>query len=137
MKSYIKLYGPPILKAIKTLEKISIDMPEVCIMNSLIERTLYDFGTSNQLGKSKPKTKHHEESLRDDVKWVMDYFEDAGAITRDRCQNIISYSGENMGEYDFYFEWFTVPNNEQYNSLIEKIDEALEPLGCKYTITTK
>jgi hypothetical protein len=29
--SYVKLYSPPVLKAIKTLEKIAVDTPEVCI----------------------------------------------------------------------------------------------------------
>jgi hypothetical protein len=29
--SYVKLYVPPVMKAIKTLEKIAVDTPEVCI----------------------------------------------------------------------------------------------------------
>ena len=37
MKSYIKIYGPPVLKAIKALETIAVDMPEVCIWNTIIE----------------------------------------------------------------------------------------------------
>ncbi len=36
MKSYIKIYGPPILEAIKALEKLAIDTPEVCIMDPII-----------------------------------------------------------------------------------------------------
>lgn len=39
MRSYIKLYGPPVYKAIKTLESIAIDMPEVCIMDPIIQQT--------------------------------------------------------------------------------------------------
>ena len=37
MISYIKIYGPPLLKAIKALEKIAVDMPEVCIMDNQIK----------------------------------------------------------------------------------------------------
>ena len=40
MRSYIKVYGPPILEAIKELEKLAIDMPEVCIMDCVIARDL-------------------------------------------------------------------------------------------------
>jgi len=36
MRSYIKIYGPPISKAIKELEKLAIGMPEVCIMDYVI-----------------------------------------------------------------------------------------------------
>ena len=36
MRSYIKVYGPPVMKAIKALEKIAVDEPQVCIMDSLI-----------------------------------------------------------------------------------------------------
>jgi len=50
---------------------------------------------------------------------------------------LISKSGERLGEYDFFYEWFTEPKLDQLNGLIEKIDEALTPLGCRYTITTK
>lgn len=121
MKSYVKIYGPPVLKAVRELEKIAVDMPEVCIMDTLLEQalpSLYD-------------------RVRDfDI--VSDYFGSMPTtITRERCGTIISSSGERLGEYDFYFDWFTEPNMEQLNDLIEKIDEALEPLGCKYTITTK
>jgi hypothetical protein len=58
-------------------------------------------------------------------------------ISVERCGSIISESGEKLGEYDFFFEWFTEPTMVQVYDLLEKIDEALAPLGCKYTITTK
>ena len=40
MRSYIKIYGPPILEAIKELEKLAVDMPGVCIMDHFIQRDL-------------------------------------------------------------------------------------------------
>jgi hypothetical protein len=115
MKSLIKIYGPPTLKAIKKLQKIAIDMPEVCIMDTVISQDLPRF---------------------DSVEGTMDFF-GATDITVERCSNIISKSGESLGEHDFYYEWFTEPSMGQLNDLIGKIDEAMTPLGCKYTITTK
>ncbi|UCD45875.1 MAG: hypothetical protein JSV27_05160 [Candidatus Bathyarchaeota archaeon] len=120
MRTYIKIYGPPILKSLKVLEKIAIDMPEVCIMDTLIVSGLPDVG-SGRLG--------HQED-------VSEYFSGIGEITKERCDTIISKSSSTLGEYDFFFEWFTGPTMDQLDMLTEKIDEALAPLGCKYTMTT-
>lgn len=117
MKSYIKIYGPPTLKSIRALEKLAVDMPEVCIMDTIISQSETQF---------------------DEMTGIIDYFGSLPIeISVERCGNIISKSGELLGENDFYFEWFTDPTMDQLNDLIEKIDEALTPLGCKYTITTK
>lgn len=117
MKSFIKFYGPPVLKAMKALENIAIDMPEVCIMNTTILHSITPFT---------------------DPQSTMSYFSALPAkIGVERCDTIISKSGETLGEYDFFFEWFTEPSMDQLNGLIEKIDEAITPLGCRYTITTK
>ena len=120
--SYIKIYGPPVLKAIKELEKIAVDMPEVCIMDTVMAG-VPDYSTAFS-----------------DPDFTSNYFSQTlGSVEFEveRCGTIISKSGEKLGEYDFFFEWFTEPTMEQLNELIEKIDEALTPLGCKYTITTE
>jgi hypothetical protein len=121
MKSCIKFYGPPILKAIKALEKIAIDMPEVCILDALIQPSIYSTGLLHT----------------SDVDWTMRYFGELGEISYERCGKIISKSGERLGDYDFCFEWFKEPDTEQLHKLIEKIDEVITPLGCRYAITTK
>jgi hypothetical protein len=119
--SYIKIYGPPVLKAIRELEKIAVDFPEVCIMNTVIAST-----------ESDPM-------MYTDPEFSQGYFSAfyPGEIEVERCSDIISNSGQKLGEYDFFFEWFTDPTMDQINQLMEKIDEALTPLGCNYTITTK
>jgi hypothetical protein len=118
--SYVRIYGPPIMKAIRELEKLAVDMPEICIMNTIL-------ANAPQLN-----------AYLTDPGATSEYF---GAIPIDvkveRCGNIISKSGEKLGEYDFFFEWFTKPTQNQVNDLIEVIDEKLAPLGCKYTLTTK
>jgi hypothetical protein len=116
VKSYIKIYGPPILKAIRELEKVAIDSPEVCIMDTVIDAGGPQFNTQEG---------------------IADFFGGAGDITVERCSNIISKSGESLGEYDFFFEWFVDPTMDQLNELIGNIDKTLKPLKCMYTITTK
>ena len=116
MKSYIRIYGPPLLEAIRVLEKIAVNMPEVCIMDTMIEFSMPQFNTANG---------------------IMNYFSSIGGVPEKRCGTIISKSGVKMGDFDFVFEWFKDPKMEQVNMLIEKIDEALAPLGVKYTIATK
>jgi hypothetical protein len=124
MKSYIKIYGPPILKAIKALEKIALDMPEVCIMDSSIV-----------VGGGLPG--YIDDVSGGGLSGIMQYFGGPSEISEERCETIISKSGESLGEYDFYFEWFKDPDMDELNSLIEKIDKALTKVKVKYTITTK
>lgn len=79
IRSYVKIYGPPLMKAIEALESIEIDTKEI----------------------------------------------PAKAI------------GFTLGEYDYCFEWTRrQPDPPQFYRLIEKIDEALMPLGVRYTIQT-
>jgi hypothetical protein len=114
MKSYVKVYGPPLLKAIKALEKVAIGLPEVCIWDTFIAYS--------------PPSNSYEGVSR--------YFAGLGEVPEKRCSTIISKSGESLGEHDFYFEWFKKPTMDEIHNLIEKIDETLAPLGVKYTLTT-
>lgn len=116
MRSYIKIYGPPVYDALKELEKIAIQMPQVTMMNTIIE--------------FEPSFMHGEEPL--------DYFSTFSGVevTKESVKKIISRSGARVGEYDFYFEWAKNPTMKDLNELIKRIDKALKPLGCKYTITT-
>ena len=115
MKSYIKIFGPPVLKSLRALEVLAVDTPEVCIMDTIMAQGLPTLGQTGE---------------------VMEFFSHAGGITVERCDNIISKSGGELGEHDFYFEWFVSPTQDQINDLIQKVDDALSPLGAKYTITT-
>jgi hypothetical protein len=119
MISYVKLYGPPIYDAIKELEKIAVGMPEVCIMSTTYVASMVP-------NVADPETAYH-------------YFMDTGIseITKKRCNTIISKSSERLGEYDFFFEWFKKPTMVELNDLIKRIDNALKPVGTRYSITTK
>ena len=118
--SYVRLYGPPIMKAIRELEKLAVDMPETCIMDTIL-------ANAPQLN-----------SYLNDPGATMEYFSSIPIDVKvERCGTIISKSGDLLGEYDFFFEWFTKPTQSQVNDLIKVIDEKLAPLGCRYTLTTK
>ena len=119
MKSYVKIYGPPLLKAIKALEKIAVTMPEVCIWDIHMAAS----------------SSFRSQSFSSDE--VRTFFHDVGEVPTKRCSTIISKSGQSIGEHDFFFEWFKDPTMDELNNLIGKIDEALTPLGCKYTLITK
>ena len=116
MKSFIRIYGPPLLKAMRALEKLAISTSEVCIMDPMIDLAAPQFNTQEG---------------------IMNYFSAAGGIPEQRCRTILTKSGIKLGDYDFVFDWFKEPKIEQINILIEQIDEALAPLGVQYTITTK
>jgi hypothetical protein len=128
MNIYIKIFGPPILKAIRELEKMAIDMPEVCIMDFVIS-TEIPSSLVEDLGGYSDKSHNI----------VSDYFfrGTSSRVPIERCQTIISKSGLNLEGFDFCFEWPGKPSVKQIEDLVERIDVALEPLGVMYTITTK
>ena len=127
MRSFVKIIGPPLLEAVKELEKIAVDMPQVCVMDEAI---LLDIPRSMARDIGEP-IEYPE--------YVSEFFSRRTGVRvkTERCQNIISESGEMLGEYDFFFEWFEEPSMGQLNDLIGKIDEALGPLGCLYSLTTR
>ena len=120
MKSYIKIYGPPMLKSLRALEALALDTPEVCIMDTIMAQELSKLSRLDEVKMYFFSSRSHR----------------VGKITDERCKNIISKSGSELGKYDFYFEWFMPPTQEQINDLIQNVDDALSPLGAKYTITT-
>lgn len=129
MRSYIKVYGPPILEAIRELEKVAIGMPEVCVMDQVILKDLSP-RIARDLGGDTVGTV--------DVAVSGFFMQRTGVVVPvKRCHSIISKHGQKLGEYDFFFEWYEEPETSQLIDLIRKIDEALKPLGCRYTITTK
>ena len=117
MKSYIKIYGPPILKALDELEKVARKMPEISFYYHYIVGVI-------PVGK-----------------WGIAPSEEKqlglGEEYKEKYRQSVSKSGYTLGDYDFFFEWEKEPDGELLRNLIEKIENVLTPLGCKYTITTK
>ena len=136
MRSYIKLLGPPIIEGIKALEKVAIDMPEVCMMHRAFVK-----GLSPHIARDvglEPQRDYKTDVPRYDSAGLVEYFRSSGVfVTEERCESIISESGQALGEYDFFFEWLKKPSMSQLMDLILKIDEALADAGCLYSINTK
>ncbi len=129
MRSYIKIYGPPISEAITALEKLAVDIPEVCIMDHAIVRDLSPEIAKEVGGAAALPSGGSVSGFFMQRTGVM--------VPVKRCHSIISKHGQKLGEYDFFFEWYKKPETAQLNDLIKRIDDALKPLGCLYTITTK
>lgn len=119
MKSYIRIYGPPIAKALRVLEKIATESPEVMISSyySTIIPT--------------PFTPDYPEAMSRYYATMPD------EIPVKEKEKLISKSGHTLGEYDFFFEWARDPSWEEVEKLLTKIDEALAPLGCRYHMVTR
>jgi hypothetical protein len=115
LKALIRLYGPPYRKAIEVLEKIAVESPNVCLMNPLLL---------------------HADPYSQAIDWIYNYFKERGKISYERCNNILA-EGKDLEGYDFVFLLKIEPTREYVDELINKIDEALKPLGTMYTLTIK
>ncbi len=115
-RSYIKIYGPPLGKGLRALEKVAVEMSKKTTMRfysvSIPDITISPTGTEGV-----PTT--------------------IGGLSERESVKLISRSSQVLGDYDFFFEWGVEPTVKEINELIDMIDAALIECGCKYTITTK
>jgi hypothetical protein len=119
-RSYIKIYGPPVLRAIKALESVAVDMSRSVELR-FSNRCIPYPGP----GQETFEWQRYVEGLR---RTYVDCYEPV---------RLISEAHEMLGDYDFFFEWSGKPKMDQLMDLIGRIDNALRGLGCLYTITTK
>lgn len=115
LKALIRIFGPSYLEAISNLERIAVENPHICIMNSFLL---------------------HADIFTEAIDWVYSYFKERGNVSYERCGEILA-KGEDLEGYDFVFVWMIEPNQEYINDLINRIDEALKPTGAMYTMTLK
>ena len=137
MITFLKIFGPPVLKAIRALELIAVSMPEVRIMDTIIVQGISK-DISRDVGVSQTQRAGRGSLGLYPGGSVRRYFTSHDiAVPVERTRSIVSNAGESLGDYDFFFEWVQEPTMEQVFDLIERIDVALAPLGCWYKITTK
>lgn len=115
-------------KAVKALRKIAVDLPEVCIMDTGIAAALSAPSTGSGMSGG---------SAIDSMEGIQTFFGGTGSVPEERCGTIISKSGESLGKFDFFYEWFKKPSVAEIEDLMSKIDEALADVGVRYTLTTK
>lgn len=121
MKTYVKIYGPPVMEALQELQKIAAEMPRVAHFHFLAG-----------LGGT-PTTLKSTESAAPST-GIGPYAEKAVTLVK---KSPVSKSGHTLGDYDFFFEWEHDPTWSEMSELISKIDKAFSRLGCEYTLTTK
>jgi hypothetical protein len=119
-RSYIKIYGPPLLKAIRALEKIAVELSKTT------EIRHFDILTPTGLWGDTEYYFSIREMLLPQVEMPVN-----------EKVKLISRASDTLGDHDFFFEWGKEPTKQEVEDLIAKIDEALADCGCRYTITTK
>ncbi|MBA7600872.1 hypothetical protein ES703_07935 [subsurface metagenome] len=135
MRTFIKVFGPPVLKAIRALELIAGSMPEVQIKDTIIVQGLpptmsRDVGVSQTQRAGRGSLGLYPGGGVRRLPTSHDI-----AIPVERTRSIVSNAGESIGDYDFFFKWVQEPTQEQLFDLIDRIDVALAPMGCWYRIT--
>jgi len=121
VRSYVRIYGPPLLKAIRALEAIAVEMSKA--VDVKFSHTCLPYPSRTQ-----SDTRDWNQYLKNMENMYVDCYEPV---------KIISDASEMLGDYDFFFEWSGTPKTEQLKNLIEKMDKALGDLGCYYTVTTE
>jgi len=121
-RSYIKIYGPPVAKAIRALEKVAVEFSKTTTIRH------YNILTPppTQYFTSQTDVSGYSQMLLPDIE-----------MPAEEKIKLISKASDTLGEHDFFFEWGEEPTKQQVLELIAKIDEALSDCGCRYTIITK
>ncbi len=121
VKSYVRIYGPPLLKAIKTLEGIAVEMSNTTEVK--FSHKCVPYPTRLQSSKN-----DWNAYLKNMQKVYKDCYEP---------EKILSDASMTLGDYDFVFEWTSKPSIAQIENLISKVDAALAGVGVMYTLTTE
>jgi hypothetical protein len=121
VKSYVRIYGPPLMKAIKTLEGVAVEMAKKTEVKFSHKCVPYP----TRMQSDRNDWNSYLKNMRNTYK---DCYEP---------EKLISDASMTLGDYDFVFEWTSKPNLSKIEDLIEKIDEALADVGVMYTMTTE
>jgi len=121
-RSYIKVYGPPLLKAIRALEKVAVEFSKTTTIRHY--NILTPIPSYLDIGPGGIAT--YATALLPEIE-----------IPADEKVKLVSKASDTLGDYDFFFEWAKEPTKQEVLELIAKIDEALSDCGCRYTIITK
>lgn len=119
--SYVRIYGPPLLKAIRALEGVAVEMSNKTEVK--FSHKCVPYPTRLQADRTDWNT-----YLQNLQKTYTDCYEP---------EKIISDASMTLGDYDFVFEWASKPSITQIEDLIEKVDKALGKVGVLYTLTTE
>ncbi len=120
-KSYVRIYGPPLLKAIKALEGVAVEMANKTEVK--FSHKCVPYPTRMQSDKN-----DWNSYLQNMKKTYKDCYEP---------EKLLSDASMTLGDYDFVFEWTSKPSLVKIEDLIEKVDGVLAEVGVMYTMTTE
>lgn len=120
-KTYVRIYGPPLMKAIRALEGVAVDLSKATEV------------------KFSHKCVPYPTRMQSDKNDWNNYLKNLSNTYKDCYEpvKIISDASMTLGEYDFVFEWVSMPSMKRVQDLIEKIDMALADVGTLYTLKTE
>lgn len=123
MKTYVKVEGDNVEVIVKKLAKLAVESDLICVWDN----NLRDMGLSVPLPTDSPVITGQ----------VSEYFGmDAGAFD-EKCDKIVAKTGAELEGYNMFYEWLTLPSDEQLIILKKKIDEILKPYGNTYNVVNK
>ena len=121
-KTYVRIYGPPLMKALKALEGVAVEM-------SKEKEVKFSHKCIPYPTRMQSDNRDWSNYLNNLKNTYVDCYEPA---------KIISDARQLLGDHDFMFEWVEKkPAMKQLEGLIEKIDKALTGMGVRYTLTTE
>lgn len=118
VRTYVRIFGPPILKAIKALEGVAVEMNKSEPVKFSHKCIPYPRFTQQD-------SREWRSYIQTLEKTYVDCYEPS---------KLISDAKEMLGDSDFFFEWRDKPTMNQIELLIGKIDEALKGIGCFYAL---
>ena len=121
VKSYVRIYGPPLLKAIKVLEGVAVDMSNKTEVKFSHKCVPYPTRLQSDRNDWNAYLKNMQRTYKDCYE----------------PEKIISDASMTLGDYDFVFEWTSKPSITQVEDLIAAVDTALADVGVLYTLTTE
>lgn len=131
-RSYVKIYGPPVLKSLKALEKVAVEMSKKTTMK-YYSTLVPSISPQDLYGGRVPGMAGYDQALR---RYGDDILTEISMPVEEKIK-LLSSSGDMLGEYDFFYEWGKDPSKAEVQELIGMLDDALADCGCRYTIVTK
>lgn len=131
--TFVKITGEDYTKALDALRDLSLDMPEVCIMDKAIFSEL-DKSYPIEIGSEFIYSPQMSMMNLDEA--LLSLFRGVERVAHKKCTEVLSTKVDQLKEHDFFFEWVKTPTQKQINELADEIRETLEPFNVEYKIQT-
>ncbi|MGD2142598.1 MAG: hypothetical protein PVH79_03855, partial [Candidatus Bathyarchaeota archaeon] len=96
VRSYVKIYGPPILEGIKGLEGVAVELSKATKI-----KFRHSCLPQGYPGRIEPNTRDWGQYLEHMTRTYVDCYEPV---------RLISEAHQVLGDYDFFYEWAEDPN---------------------------